>query len=80
MIWPGIAEEQLGGKAHYVRAGIFDDVDIVLYSHISSDMTTDVGRQPRQRHGVGRVHSSRASRPTGPSTRGAAGARSTRSS
>ncbi|MCY3844589.1 MAG: amidohydrolase [Acidobacteria bacterium] len=43
MIWPGIAEEQLGGKAHYVRAGIFDDVDIVLYSHISSDMTTTWG-------------------------------------
>ncbi len=43
MIWPGIAEEQLGGKAHYVRAGVFDDVDIVLYSHISSDMTTTWG-------------------------------------
>ncbi len=43
MIWPGIAEEQLGGKAHYLRAGIFDEVDIVLYSHVSSDLSTGWG-------------------------------------
>ena len=43
MIWPGIAEEQLGGKAHYVRAGVFDGVDVVLYSHISSDLSTTWG-------------------------------------
>ena len=43
VIWPGIAEEQLGGKAHYVRAGVFDDVDVVLYSHVSSDLTTSWG-------------------------------------
>ena len=43
VIWPGIAEEQLGTKAHYVRAGLFDDVDIVLYSHVSSDMSVSWG-------------------------------------
>ena len=43
LIWPGIAEEQLGGKAHYVRAGVFDDVDLVLYSHVSSGLTTTWG-------------------------------------
>jgi len=43
LIWPGIAEEQLGGKAYFVRAGVFDDVDIVLYSHVSSAMTTAWG-------------------------------------
>ena len=43
LIWPGIAEEQLGGKAHFVRAGVFDDVDIVLYSHVSSGLTTTWG-------------------------------------
>ena len=43
VIWPGIAEEQLGAKAYYVKAGLFDDVDIVLYSHVSSDMTTSWG-------------------------------------
>ena len=43
LIWPGIAEEQLGGKAHYVRAGVFDDVDVVLYSHVSSGLSTGWG-------------------------------------
>lgn len=43
VIWPGIAEEQLGGKAYFVRAGVFDDVDIVLYSHVSSAMSTAWG-------------------------------------
>src|SRR5271170_1900861 len=28
-IWPGIAEELLGGKAYYVRAGYFKNVDAV---------------------------------------------------
>ena len=43
VIWPGIAEEQLGAKAHYVKAGLFDDVDVVLYSHVSSDMSVSWG-------------------------------------
>ncbi len=43
VIWPGIAEEQLGAKAHYVKAGLFDEVDIVLYSHVSSDMSVSWG-------------------------------------
>ena len=43
VIWPGIAEEQLGAKAHYVRAGLFDNVDIVLYSHVSNSMSVSWG-------------------------------------
>ena len=43
VIWPGIAEEQLGTKAHYVRAGLFDDVDIVLYSHVSNGLSVSWG-------------------------------------
>jgi aminobenzoyl-glutamate utilization protein B len=43
ILWPGIAEEQLGAKAHFVKAGLFDDVDIVLYSHVSSDMSVSWG-------------------------------------
>jgi aminobenzoyl-glutamate utilization protein B len=35
-VWPGIAEELLGGKAQFVKAGIFQDVDIVLFAHVSS--------------------------------------------
>src|SRR5580700_11538888 len=33
-IVPGVAEELLGTKAFYVRAGLFKDVDIVLGSHV----------------------------------------------
>ena len=43
MIWPGIAEEQLGAKAHYVRAGLFKDVDVVLYNHVGTNLTTRWG-------------------------------------
>jgi len=34
MLWPGIAEELLGGKAFYVRAGLFKDVDVCIYAHV----------------------------------------------
>jgi aminobenzoyl-glutamate utilization protein B len=43
MIWPGIAEEQLGTKAYYVRAGLFKDVDAVLYNHVGSNLSTGWG-------------------------------------
>lgn len=42
-LWPGIAEEQLGTKAYFVRAGVFKDVDAVLFAHISSDMGVSYG-------------------------------------
>ncbi|NOT07490.1 MAG: amidohydrolase [Gemmatimonadales bacterium] len=35
-IWPGVAEEQIGTKAYYVRGGLFKDVDISFFSHVSS--------------------------------------------
>ncbi|MBM63335.1 MAG: amidohydrolase [Acidobacteria bacterium] len=43
ILWPGIAEEQLGAKAHFVKAGLFENVDVVLYSHVSSDMSVSWG-------------------------------------
>jgi aminobenzoyl-glutamate utilization protein B len=43
LIWPGIAEEQLGTKAYYVRAGLFKDVDAVLYNHVGSNLGTAWG-------------------------------------
>jgi aminobenzoyl-glutamate utilization protein B len=43
MIWPGVAEELLGTKAHFVRAGLFKDVDVVLYNHIGSNLGTSWG-------------------------------------
>lgn len=42
-LWPGVAEEQLGTKAYYVREGLFRDVDIVLFSHVDSNFTVAYG-------------------------------------
>jgi len=39
-IFPGVAEELLGTKAFYVRAGLFRDVDIVLGAHVGSEFAT----------------------------------------
>ena len=43
MMWPGVAEEALGSKAHFVRAGIFRDVDAVLFTHVGSALSTNWG-------------------------------------
>jgi len=45
-IWPGVAEELVATKAHYVRAGYFRDVDIVLYAHVGSSLGTGWGDTP----------------------------------
>lgn len=37
---PGVAEELLGTKAFYVRAGLFKDVDVVLGAHVKSEFST----------------------------------------
>ena len=43
VIWPGVAEELLAGKAFFVRAGIFKDVDAVLFIHVGDDLSTAWG-------------------------------------
>jgi aminobenzoyl-glutamate utilization protein B len=35
VLWPGVAEELLAGKAYLVRAGVFKDVDVCIFSHVS---------------------------------------------
>ena len=45
-IWPGVAEELVATKAYYVREGLFDDVDIVLYAHVGSNLGTSWGITP----------------------------------
>jgi len=45
VIWPGVAEELVGSKAIYVREGLFKDVDITLFSHVSSDLKVVWGGQ-----------------------------------
>ena len=39
-IWPGVAEELLGSKAYFVRAGYFKDVDVTLFSHVGRQLRT----------------------------------------
>jgi len=43
VVWPGVAEELVAGKAFYVRDGMFKDVDAVLFSHVSSAMGVSWG-------------------------------------
>lgn len=43
VLWPGIAEEQLATKAYLVRAGVFKDVDVNLFTHVSSDLGVSWG-------------------------------------
>jgi aminobenzoyl-glutamate utilization protein B len=42
-IWPGVAEELLGTKAYYVRAGAFKDVDICIFAHVGAQMQVSWG-------------------------------------
>jgi hypothetical protein len=42
-LWPGVAEEELGSKAYYVRAGLFKDVDVCLFAHVSNNFSVTWG-------------------------------------
>ncbi len=42
-LWPGVAEEELGSKAWYVKAGLFKDVDAVLFCHVGSNFGVAYG-------------------------------------
>jgi aminobenzoyl-glutamate utilization protein B len=42
-LWPGVAEELVGTKAYYVRAGMFKDVDICLFTHVANNMAVSYG-------------------------------------
>ena len=41
---PGVAEELVGAKAFFIRAGLFKDVDLVLGCHVDSDLATSYGQ------------------------------------
>lgn len=43
MLWPGVAEEDLGAKAYLVRAGIFKNVDAVIFTHVGTDLGVSSG-------------------------------------
>lgn len=44
VLWPGVAEELLAGKAFMVRDGLFRGVDAVLYNHVSNNLRTTWGQ------------------------------------
>ena len=43
-VWPGVAEELVAGKAYFVRAGVFKDVDVVLFTHVGNNLSTSWGQ------------------------------------
>lgn len=43
ILWPGVAEEQLGSKAWFVRDGYFENVDACLFTHVSRNLSTSWG-------------------------------------
>jgi aminobenzoyl-glutamate utilization protein B len=50
-IWPGTAEELVGTKAYFVRAGFFKDVDVALFTHVANELSVSWG----DRDGTGLV-------------------------
>ena len=38
VLWPGVAEEQLGSKAWFVRDGLFNDIDAVIFTHVGNNL------------------------------------------
>jgi aminobenzoyl-glutamate utilization protein B len=47
VLWPGIAEEQMAGKAFLVREGLFRDADVALFTHVGNGLGVSWG-QSRQ--------------------------------
>jgi aminobenzoyl-glutamate utilization protein B len=43
-LWPGVAEELMSGKAWLVRAGIFKDVDVTLFTHVGNNLGVSYGQ------------------------------------
>jgi len=44
ILWPGIAEELVAAKAWYVRDGLFDDIDMCIFTHVSSNLGVSWGQ------------------------------------
>ncbi len=43
MLWPGVAEEQVGTKAYYIRDGYFKDVDACIFTHVGNNLGVTYG-------------------------------------
>ena len=44
ILWPGIAEELVASKAWYVRDGYFDNIDMCIFTHVSSNLAVSYGQ------------------------------------
>ena len=44
VLFPGVAEELMAGKAFLVRAGVFKDVDAVLFTHVGDNLDVSWGQ------------------------------------
>ena len=42
-LWPGVAEELVGAKMYFIRAGMFRDVDVNLFAHVGSNLGVSWG-------------------------------------
>ena len=43
MLWPGVAEELVAGKAFMVRDGVFNGVDATIFSHVGDNLAVSWG-------------------------------------
>ncbi len=43
VLWPGVAEEQVGAKAIYVRDGYLKDVDACIFTHVGDNLGVSWG-------------------------------------
>lgn len=44
MLWPGVAEELVAGKAYMVRDGVFKGVDATIFTHVANNLATTWGQ------------------------------------
>jgi len=42
-LWPGVAEELVGAKAYFIRAGLFRDVDVSIFAHVANNFGANWG-------------------------------------
>ncbi|MBI3403150.1 MAG: amidohydrolase [Acidobacteria bacterium] len=42
-LWPGVAEELVGAKMYFIRAGMFRDVDVSLFAHVGANLGVSWG-------------------------------------
>lgn len=44
VLWPGVAEELVAGKAYMVRDGVFKGVDATIFTHVGANLQTSWGQ------------------------------------